>query len=159
MGTDSKMQRGLYKILTYSTAVAFGTMIASIEAIRMSPTGFTFEISFWTVIAFLLGGAVAFPFWKFIFNATNLSPKQLKWVWSGFLAIMIVLGVGSFLYPLRYVPREKLHDIAVGLAGALLVLSLIGFVVWRIKHFLDWDEKQEEMRSKFTTRDSEDTER
>jgi hypothetical protein len=148
MEPDSKTQRGLYKVVTYSTAAALGVMIASLEALRPTPSGFSFQISFRTLIAFVLGGAVAFPFWGFIFNGAKWSQRKIKVAWAGLVAILVLLGIGAFLYPLRYVPKEKLPDITIGLVAAVLVLSGVGFLLWRVKRFLDWDEKQEELRQK-----------
>src|ERR1700755_3143258 len=100
MQTDPENQQKLYRVVTYSTALAFGAMIASLEALRPSSTGFSFEVSFKTLIAFLLGGAIAFPFWKLIFNRSNLSQRKLSFVWIGFLTVLLMLGIGAFLYPL-----------------------------------------------------------
>ncbi|EEF58399.1 hypothetical protein [Pedosphaera parvula] len=145
METDSKTQQGLYKLVTYSTAVALGVMVASLEALRPTPSGFSFQISFRTLIAFVLGGAVAFPFWRFIFNGASWSNKRLTFAWICFLALLLALGVGAFLYPLRYVPREKLPDILIGLLAAVLALSAIGFLLWRVKRFLDRDSNREKL--------------
>jgi hypothetical protein len=50
----------------------------------------------------------------------------------------------SFLYPIQFVPAEKRWDVLVGLFLAVLILSGIGFVLWRIRNFLEADLKRSE---------------
>ena len=65
-----------------------------------------------------------------------------KFAWLS--AVLGVAALGALVYPLRFVPREKLADIATGLGAAFLVLALIGFVIWRVKGFLDADTRRNE---------------
>jgi hypothetical protein len=144
MNRDSDHQRRLYPVVTYSTALAFGCMIASLEALRPSGTGFSFEVSFKTLIAFVLGGAIALPFWRLILNGSNWSRRKITLVGGGLVAVLILLGVGAFLYPLRFVPKSQLPEIRTGLVTAVCALSGVGCLLWGVKRFVDSDEKQEE---------------
>ncbi|MDB6121875.1 MAG: hypothetical protein JWQ71_868 [Pedosphaera sp.] len=130
----------------YSTALAFGCMIASLEALRPSGTGFSFEVTFRTLIAFMLGGTIAFPFWRLILNGSNWSQRKLTIVGVSLVLLLLLLGVGAFLYPLRFVPKDKLPEIRTGLITAVFALSGVGLLLWGVKRFIDSDEKQEELR-------------
>jgi hypothetical protein len=145
MNQDSTNQRRLYPVVTYSSALAFGTMIASLEALRMGAAGITFQLTYRTFIAFVLGGAIVVPFWRLIFHGSSLSRRKLTLLWIAVVAVLVLLGIGAFLYPLRYVPREKLQEITTGLVTAVCALSGVAFLLWGVKRFVDSDQKQEDL--------------
>ena len=143
MNNDSKNQQRLYPIFTFSTALAFGCMLATLEALRPAPAGFSFELSYKTLIAFLAGGAIAFPLWHLILNGTHLGKRNLTLVTGGMVVLLLVLGVGAFLYPLRFVPRDKWPEIRTGLVTAVCALSGVACLLWGVKRFVDSDEREE----------------
>src|SRR4051794_9599272 len=99
MTKEAKNEGDIVKVITYGTAIGFGFMLASLEALKRGETGFTFQVSFWTVLAFALGPVIVLPFWKIIFNpATGLRQKILRG-WAEMM--LLLLGIGAFLYPLR----------------------------------------------------------
>src|SRR4051794_11560672 len=130
MQTEADRQQLLYRVVTCSTALGFGCMFASLEALRPSPTGFSFEFSLRTVIAFAVGGAWVFPFWRFLFKNSSASGRKMKIIWAVGFAALAVLGIGAFLYPLRFVPREKLPEIRTGLITAFFALSGVVGLLW-----------------------------
>lgn len=84
-----------------------------------------------------------FPFWWFLFKSSNLSGRKLTVIWVGSLVALAVVGIGAFLYPLRFVPKERLPDIRTGLITAFFALSGVVGLLWGVKRFMDSDEKQE----------------
>ena len=143
MNDDSQTQRRLYPIFTFSTALAFGCMLATLEALRPDPDGFHFEPSYKTLIAFVAGGAIAFPVWRLILNGTRLGQRNLNFATGAMIVLLLVLGVGAFLYPLRYVPRDKWPEIRTGLITAVCALSCVAGLLWGVKRFVDSDEKRQ----------------
>jgi len=125
------LSRGLYKIVLGSTAVALGCMAAAVQALRRSGDGFAFQVSVWTVAAFAAGVAAGLLYWK-------LASRSLLAVRLG-SAFLVLTGVGGFLYPLRFVPADKMADIAIGLGLAVCALSMVAFLLWRMKRFFDKD--------------------
>lgn len=144
MNDDSQTQRRLYPIFTFSTALAFGCMLASLESLRPDSAGFHFEPSYKTLIAFVAGAAIAFPLWRLILNGTRLGQRNLSLATGLMVVVLLVLGVGAFLYPLRYVPRDKWPEIRTGLITAACALSGVACLLWGVKRFVDSDEKSEE---------------
>jgi hypothetical protein len=143
MNDDSQTQRRLYPIFTFSTALAFGCMLATLEALRPDSDGFHFVTSYKTLIAFVAGGAIAFPLWRIILNGTRLGQRNLSLATGFMVVVLLVLGVGAFLYPLRFVPREKWPEIRTGLITAVCALSGVATLLWGVKRFMDSDEKAE----------------
>jgi hypothetical protein len=147
MNQDSPNQRRLYPVFTISTALAFGCMLATLETLRPDSAGFSFEFSYKTVIAFLAGAAIAFPVWRLILNGTRLGQRQLSLATGGMVVLLLVVGVGAFLYPLRFVPRDKWPEIRTGLVTAVCALSGVACLLWGVKRFTDADEKTGEGKS------------
>ncbi len=141
MNEDSQTQRRLYPIFTLATALAFGCMLATLEALRPDADGFRFEASYKTLIAFIAGAAIAFPVWRLILNGTRLGQRNLNLATGAMVVLLLVLGVGAFLYPLRFVPRDKWPEIRTGLITAVCALSGVATMLWGVKRFMDSDEK------------------
>lgn len=145
---DTPTQKRLYPIFTLSTALAFGSMLATLEALRPDGDGFTFQVTYKTAIAFLAGGAIAFPVWRIILNGTRLGQRQMSFATGTMVVLLLVVGVGAFLYPLRFVPRSKWPEIRTGLITAACALSCVACLLWGVKRFMDTDEKTEEESEK-----------
>ena len=129
--------RPVFRIIIYSLSLAFSVLIASLETVR--PTGgnfgFYFEVSWKTALTFLAGAAITVPCFRTIF----LSPHKVRRNIA--LAVVVVIGLVSFLYPLRFVPSDKFGAIFTGLGIAVTVLSLIGAVLFTINRFLNADQR------------------
>jgi hypothetical protein len=60
--------------------------------------------------------------------------------------MLLVAGVGAFLYPLRFVRSDKMVEIAIGLAFATCALSMVALQLWKIKLFFDADDEAVEVK-------------
>ena len=56
----------------------------------------------------------------------------------------MLVGVISFLYPLKFIPPEKRWDVFVGLSLAIACIGGVATVMWKVKKFLDADAKRAE---------------
>ena len=129
--SESKSSRDFYKIAALGTALGFGAAAASTASLRSSPVGFSFQLSAATFVAFAVGAAVGLIYWRLIASNSKAARRA---------SLLIALaGVGLFLYPLRFVPAGNLHDLIIGLILAACALSIVGFLLWRVKRFLDTD--------------------
>jgi protein-S-isoprenylcysteine O-methyltransferase Ste14 len=140
-----KNEQDLFKVMVFSTALAFGALLASLESLRSNATGFSFQVSFRTLGAFLVGAGVALAYWRLLFNSSSAARRTGMVIGTVLLALM---GVGAFLYPLRFVSREKLPDILIGLGIAVCALSLVAGLLWSVHRYLDADSAREEQREK-----------
>ncbi len=134
LGVEPANSRPLMRIVFFSTALAFGAAAASAQALQFGAGGFGFKFSIGTLVAFLLGAGSAFLFW-------HLAGGGRSGVWKSSL-LMIAVGLGLFLYPLRFVQTRLLPEVAIGLTTAVFALSVLGFLVWQVKRALDADEKE-----------------
>lgn len=128
---EDPLSRGFFKIVHGATALALGGMAAALQALRPSPDGFTFHVSVWTFVAFAAGLAAGLFYWRLAARSRLASRMGT--------ALLLVAGVGGFLYPLRFVPADKMADISIGLSLAIGALSLVAYLLWRFKRFFEAD--------------------
>jgi hypothetical protein len=57
---------------------------------------------------------------------------------------MVVVGILTFLYPIKFIPAEKRGDVMIGLSLAIGCIAGVAFVMSRVRRFLEADQKQAE---------------
>ena len=144
MSVERGEDRGLLGIMILGTALACGALGASLEALRARTAGFYFKISWRTGLVFVCGTLLILWIWRIMLDETD-SPRQRL---SRRLAkaFLFAFAAGAFLYPLRFVPKSQLPDVAIGLTLAIFVLSIIGVVIWKTRRFLEQEEKENQSR-------------
>jgi hypothetical protein len=136
---EGDLSRAFFKIVVGSTALGLGCMAAAMEALRQDVGGFSFQVSAGTFMAFAVGLAAALLYWKMA--ARSLAAVRVSSV------ILSLAGVGGFLYPLRFVPADKMTEIAIGLGAATCAISIGAFLLWRLKRFFDAESAVVETKS------------
>jgi len=146
MNDPVKNERDIQRIIKVGTAIGFGCMIASLEALRSSSSGFSFQITARTFVVFLLGAAAMFPFWKIVFGLVSGNRQRSRHVWGALLLLLV--GIGAFLYPSRFVPTEKLRDMYIGLGLAVCALSLVAWLIITTGRFLEHQGEDSDKKKK-----------
>jgi len=129
---DGSLSRTFFNIVVGSTALGLGFMAAAIEALRRDVGGFTFHASAGTFVAFVIGLIAGLYYWKVAFRSLLAARAGT--------ALLVLAGLGGFLYPLRFVPSDKMAEIGIGLGFAVCALSIGAFLLWRMKRFFEEDE-------------------
>ena len=141
----SKRERFFLGIVSGSLALAFGFAFASIQSLDMSAAGFSFRFSSGTLLAFLVGALVGSIYGKILSLGSSAGASSLL---RGATALLVLGAAGGFLYPLRFLSRERLVEVLHGLGIVAVALSLVGYMLWRIKGFLENDMAQAEIEAK-----------
>jgi hypothetical protein len=128
----ASLSRVFSRIVRGSTALGLGCMAAAIESLRSDAAGFSFQVSLGTVAAFAAGAAVGLFYWKMA------SRSRLAAV--GGAALLVLAGLAGFLYPLRFVPANKIAPIAIGLLLATCLILIWAFLLWRMNRFFVADD-------------------
>jgi len=134
MTSQLRNDRQLNAIIVYGFSLAFGLVIASLQALRPTPTGFAIRFSAWTMGAFLLGSAIMLPCFHVIVHSESKSHRRAA------LTAVVLLGLGAFFYPMRVVPHEKYRPIFIGLAAAAAALSVLACLLLVLHRFFENDE-------------------
>lgn len=129
--TLSAQQDSLFKkIVVGSTGFGLACMLGSLAAIQISPgAGLEFK---WHISILAIAAAGLFwngRFWKLVWAAQQSpSPKSRRAV-TVQLIILLLLGAGSFLYPIRFIEQSYWNGILRGLitAGGFLGV-MIGLI-------------------------------
>jgi len=67
MPEDANHEKGLFRLMTFGTALAFGILGAIIFSMKDFVGGnATFEFSYRTILAFIIGFFLGWIFWRFI---------------------------------------------------------------------------------------------
>jgi hypothetical protein len=133
MNTPADNSRVLNRIIVVGLSMAFSALIASLETLRPAPSGFAFEFSWKTLASFAVGLAVVVPCFRAIVYSQS-KPRR-------FSALIVVglIGIASFFYPLRFVPREKYSAIFGGLALAAVALCIVVALLLMARRFFEKD--------------------
>ena len=132
--SESKNARDFMKIAAASAALGLGCTAAVAASLRGSATGFSFRVSVGTFVTFAVATWIAARNWKLVITKSAAARRAV--------AFLLVSGAGLFLYPLRYVPSDRLTDIAQRLFFAGCAIGFVGCLLWRLKRFFDFDAKQ-----------------
>ena len=136
MPSETRNDRQLNAIIVYGLSLAFGGLIASLQALHPTPSGFAIVFSLWTVVAFLLGAAAMVPCFHVIIHS------QSKYLRRASLTFVVLVGLAAFFYPMRVVPHEKYRPVFIGLAVAVAALSILAFLLLMLYRFFESDQKQ-----------------
>jgi hypothetical protein len=136
MPSETRTDRQLSAIIVYGFSLAFGLVIASLQALRPTPSGFAIELSGWTLVAFLVGAAIMLPCFRVIVHTRSKNRRRAA------LLGVVLLGAAAFFYPMRVVPHEKYRPVFIGLAAAAFALSVLAGLLLLLHRFFERDEQQ-----------------
>jgi hypothetical protein len=139
---DTAGERALLRVMILGTTLGCAAMAASLEALHAAASGFYFVLSWRTPLIFICVAALTLWVWKIVLNEDD-TPRQrlLRRIVKG---LLLASAGAAFLYPLRFVPKSKLPEIAIGLGLAACALSIVGFLLLRARKFLEADERETE---------------
>ncbi len=130
-------QKSLYqdeffrRIVVGSTGLGFAAMVGSLAALHMSPSG-TFQFDWrWIILPWMgIAAALNWFFWKALWDYQLAPERNRKIRLIGVTVLMVALGFGSFLYPIRYLALAEYGPVIRGLATAALFLGVAGWMVY-----------------------------
>jgi hypothetical protein len=131
MMSETQNDRLLDRIMIYGFSFAFGLVIASLQALRPTPAGFAIELSWWSLVALVIGSGITLPCFQIIVRSERRNLRRAA------LAVVVLLGLGAFFYPMRIVPQEKLRAVFTGLAVAAGALSVLAAMLLVLHHYFE----------------------
>ena len=133
---DAKNDRVFFGFAAGSIALAFGVLFATIESARQSPSGFVFQTGGGTWLAFAVGAVLGAIVWKIV---SSTSVARVGSVMRATLVLLLLGGLATFLYPLRFLKPQTLIDVSHGLVTGVVAVGFLAYMLWRIKRALDRD--------------------
>jgi len=138
--------RALIRVIQFCSAFGLGAMAAILYSVKQVSPALRYEITFGTGVAFLLAVGLSWAFWRLVFGKQpeldgSLSKRRRRW----FAVLSLILTgatLAPFFYALKDVANEEARQVAQGTALALLALSALGFLFWRVTRFLNADSQR-----------------
>jgi uncharacterized protein YacL len=121
------------RIVVASTGLGIGVMLASLAAVQFGKAqGLQFQWHWSIVVVMALAFYWNWRFWKVI-NLAQDSPgtNPRRKVLIAF-TLLFALGLGTFLYPMRFVAAAHQLEISRGLATAVLFLAMMFWLIFNL---------------------------
>ena len=143
-GQDSPSDAALMRIIAVSTAVAFAGVLGSAACVdRTTAQGLVFR---WRWIALLwmgLGAGGGWYLWQAVWAAdTARTPRARRRLVISF-GCLALGGVAVFVFPIIFVPAGQFREVLTGLFAAILVLSLVGWMIFQLGRMFTGGEDRE----------------
>ncbi|HUS35151.1 MAG TPA: hypothetical protein VM680_07365 [Verrucomicrobiae bacterium] len=120
-------------IVISGAGLALAAMLGSLPLVKgRDASGFQWGWSAWSLVFIVCALIFNRSFWRCVFRAsTDRSPQnKSKVVYHIF--VLALLGVGSFLYPLRFLSEQHYFTVARGLFTAVLFLGGVGVLLFKL---------------------------
>ena len=135
----------LRRIMVGSTGLGLAFMLASVAAVQF---GRTKNLDFqwhWSIVAVVtLGIAWNAWFWKLIWRAYDDPESSQRGKLVGAFALLFALGAGTFIYPVRFVASSFRPEISLGLVTAIVFLSVMFTLIYKLgRGFVNADQIEE----------------
>jgi hypothetical protein len=124
----------LNRIIICGFSLAFGLVVASLQALRPAPAGFAIVPSWWSLVALVIGAGMTLPCFVIIVHSKRKNLRRAA------LCLVSLLGLGAFFYPMRFVPLENFRPVFTGLAAAVGALSVLGGLLLLLRRFFEGEE-------------------
>jgi len=130
-------------LVMLGSAAGMGGMVASLTTLKQGPYGFEFHWSNLAIPGFVAGALISCLYWAMIFRYSARAGSASGRRFVGIASMtLLALAVVAFLYPIRFIPEQKRGDVIVGLAGAIVVLGGIGYLIHTIVSWLEQDAEE-----------------
>jgi hypothetical protein len=126
-------QKPVRAITVGGTGLTLGVMLGSLGALTgHGSSGFIFEWRWWSVVGFLIGFAWNVRVWNIVWKVQANPTAANKSVLGKHLLITALIGLGAFLYPIRFVAGANYLQLAHGLSLAAVALTGVGTMIYSI---------------------------
>jgi hypothetical protein len=125
-----------------STGLGIALMLASVAAVQFGKAQSLQFAWHWSIaVVMFLGAYWNWRFWKLIWKAQDAPTPGLKRNIGLAFAFLLALGLGTFLYPIRFISAEYHLPISRGLATAVLFLGTMVWLIYKLgRGFMNADE-------------------
>ncbi len=148
MNTESKTERDFSTVVAFSSALAFGAMLAILHAWRLNKSEISFEFSIWTAIAFLVGSTSLFAYLRLVFTCGKRTPRAFRY---GGLVVLALITSAALICPLRLGQLDQLAQRFAGVGAALCFIGAGLTMVYRVVLAAELDEDRQEAEEKNST--------
>lgn len=134
----------LRRVIALSTGLAFAGMLASLAVVDLGGAGKLILRWHWGAVPLTgLGLWLGWRFWGLLWAAeSDPSPAGRRRLLRFSLGLAVMAMV-SFAYPMRFIQAERRNEVFLGLGLAILVLSAIGWLIWKLIQWVNENEPRD----------------
>ena len=140
-------ERDFTRILQISSALALGTLAAFLYSIKSVTPFLKLELSFGSVLFFLIAAAGSWVFWRAVLEAGPIHPsgasgpagRRRRFRFMALAAVFVGAMLAAFAYELRNVSWDKRIEVMEGVVFAVLLLTVVSWFFWKVTRFLEHD--------------------
>ena len=139
----------LRKIMVGSSGLGIALMLASLAAVQFGKSqGLQFQWHWSIGVVMALGAVWNWRFWKVIWTAYDAPKRDYRARLARAFATLFALGVGTFLYPMRFVAADYHFPISRGLLTAVLFLGTMFWLIYKLgRGFVNADRIETEQQA------------
>jgi len=130
---DSKESRVFEKLVMWVSSLSIAVMAGFLASLKQVNPAIRLQFSTLTVVAFILAGAITALFLRIVLHGNKRHRAFLV------VAAAVLAMLGYFLIGLRNASPENRRDMFIGTVAAVLVLSGVGFVLWKLGRYFESD--------------------
>jgi hypothetical protein len=141
-------EASLIRIIRVLAGLSLGVMAAFLASIQQITPELKLRFSFMTVVAFLLALVFSMLFWRIVFVPETsavgeaggpVATRRRAVKFTVLSAILCFATLAAFGISLKGIGNERIRDVIQGAAIAVIAVSFLGFVLWRLGRFLERD--------------------
>jgi hypothetical protein len=118
-----------HRIASASTALGLGTAFGALACLEWQPDGsLDFRWQPMVLVWIAVGIACAFLFWNAIWRAEARGRASRLRTRLSYL-VLVAATAADVVYSLRTYPKDKISQFYLGLAGAVIALSIVGWLI------------------------------
>jgi Na+/proline symporter len=131
---ESKDSRAFEKLVLWVSALSIAAMAGFLASLKQVNPAIVLRFSAMSLVAFVAGGVLTALFLRAVLRANKRRRVLLV------LAAAVASVLGYFLFAIKNTSRENRSDVTIGTLIALVVLSFVGLVLWRVVRFFESDQ-------------------
>ena|SRR5436190_8298688 len=132
------------RIVVFSTGLGLSSMIASLAAIRIGKSEGLQFVWHWTILFWMAAAAIwNWKFWNVVWEVQASPTASAKKKLGAYCGVLLAIGLGAFLYPIRFLEESYLGGIGMGLITAFTFLGTMFWIIYRFgRGFLEQDQTE-----------------
>jgi peptidoglycan/LPS O-acetylase OafA/YrhL len=134
---DSKEGRDFEKLVIWVSALSIAVMAGLLASLKQVNPEIQVRFSAATVIASVAGGILTVLFLRFVLHPNGRKRAPLV------IAAVVLSVVGYFFIGIKDTAKQNRSDVMIGTVCAVLVLSCVAIVLWRLGRFFESEPKDQ----------------
>ncbi len=121
------------RIIGGSTAFAFAGVLGAVACVDgRTSQGLVFHWRWFALVWMTIGAGAGWFLWQAVWAADAAGTPRVRRRFVTWLVLLAIGGAAVFVFPIIYVPAAQFRDVLTGLIAAVLVLSFVGWMIFRL---------------------------